>query len=400
MTALQFYRSPARFVAAKAIGGRAPGLLSGPLAPLRVLDDDDVRLPGPGWVRVAPRLSGICGSDLAMLSGKTSFYFDPLVSMPFVPGHEIVGDVVDDVPGLAPGARVVVDPVLACAARGLPACPACAEGKTERCERVVTGHVAPGLQTGYCADTGGGWSGRFVAHLSQLHAVPEAMADERAVMIEPLACAIHAALRAEVEPGASVLIVGSGTVGILTVLALRRLTEVGSVTVVAKHGAQRSMALDFGADHTVEPAGALAAVRRAARAFALTPMRGEPFLLGGVDVAFDCAGARGSLDLALRATRAGGRVVLAGMPPKGADLSPVWFRELDLRGAYASGRERFDGRDAHAFEIAAEIAGDVPLERLVSATYPLDRWRSALEHALSAGRLGGIKVAFDLRRGV
>ena len=400
MTSLQFYRSPSRYVAAKAIGGRAPGLLSGPLAPLRVIDDEERALPGPGWVRIAPRLSGICGSDVALLSGKTSLYFDPLVSTPFVPGHEIVGDLLDDAPGLTAGARVVVDPVLACAARGLPPCPACAEGKAGRCERVVLGHVAPGLQTGYCADTGGGWSNRLVAHVSQLHAVPDAIGDERAVMIEPLACAIHTALRAEVEPGASALVVGSGTVGILTVLALRRLTEVGSVTVVAKHDYQRSVALDFGADHAVEPSGALAAVRRAARAFALTPMRGDPFLLGGVDVAFDCAGTRGSLDLALRTTRAGGRVVLAGMPPSGADLSPVWFQELDLRGAYASARETIDGRSTHAFEIALEIAGDAPLERLVSATYPLERWRDALDHALSAGRLGGVKVAFDVRGGV
>src|SRR5206468_362057 len=83
--------------------------------------------------------------------------------------------------------------VLACAARGLDLCAACAEGDRNRCDRVTVGHVSPGLQTGFCTDTGGGWSGQLVAHVSQLHAVPDELPDERAVLVEPLACAVHAA---------------------------------------------------------------------------------------------------------------------------------------------------------------------------------------------------------------
>ena len=67
-----------------------------------------------------------------------------------------------------------------------------------------------------------------------------------------------------------------------------------------------------------------------------------PFLLGGVDVALECVGSRSSLDLALRTTKAGGRVVLTGIPA-GADLTPVWFRELKLVGAYTSGEEQLNG---------------------------------------------------------
>jgi threonine dehydrogenase-like Zn-dependent dehydrogenase len=76
---------------------------------------------------------------------------------------------------------------------------------------VTVGHVSPGLQTGYCADTGGGWSAMLVAHRSQLHPVPDRMTDTRAVLVEPLACAIHAALRAAPEPGANVLLAGAGS---------------------------------------------------------------------------------------------------------------------------------------------------------------------------------------------
>jgi threonine dehydrogenase-like Zn-dependent dehydrogenase len=397
--ALELFRSVPRYVAARAVGARLPGLLAGPLAPLRLVNREEPVVPGEGWARVRPRLSGICGSDLATISGRTSFYFSPLVSMPFVPGHEVVGEVLDDVDGLSAGVRVVLDPVLACAARGLDPCPSCADGHTGRCDRVTVGHVAPGLQTGYCADTGGGWGTLLVAHRSQLHAVPDAITDTRAVLVEPLACAIHAALRARPDPGASVLVVGAGTLGLLTLLALRAFTGAGTITAVAKHGRQGELATRFGATDVVDPSGAVAAVRRSSRALRLKPERGGEFLLGGVDVAIDCVGSRSSLDLALRTARAGGRVVLAGLPTAGVDLTPLWFRELDIAGAYTSGMERVNGQDRHTFDLALELAADAPLEGLVGATYGLSRWRQAIDHALDAGRLGTFKVAFDPREG-
>ena len=283
------------------------------------------------------------------------------------------------------------------AARGLALCESCSSGATSRCNRVTVGHVSPGLQTGYCADTGGGWGATFVAHRSQLHALPDQMSDLRAVLVEPLACAIHAVLRGRPEPGASVLVVGAGTVGLLTLLALREFTEVGRIVAVAKHGRQAELAVEFGATEVIRSADPVPALRRATRAYRLSPERGRPYLLGGVDVAFDCVGSRGSLDVALRSTRAGGRVVLTGMPEAGADLSPVWFRELELVGAYATGTEVTDRGVASTFDLAMDLAADAPLGDLVGAVYPLSRWREALDHALSAGRLGTVKVAFDPR---
>jgi threonine dehydrogenase-like Zn-dependent dehydrogenase len=114
-----------------------------------------------------------------------------------------------------------------------------------------------------------------------------------------------------------------------------------------------------------------------------------------VDVALECVGSKGSLDLALRTTKAGGRVVLTGIPAGGADLTPVWYRELEVVGAYTSGMERANGEARSAFDLALQLAADAPLDGLVGATYPLARWRDALDHALGAGRLGTIKVAFD-----
>ena len=124
---------------------------------------------------------GSAGRDLATLDGRSSRYFEDMVSFPFVPGHEVVG--VLDAGGtdhagreLAPGTRAVIEPVLGCAPRATSArsAPSAPQGHTGLCGNVAFGDIEPGLQTGFCADTGGGWShAGLVAHASQLHAVPD-----------------------------------------------------------------------------------------------------------------------------------------------------------------------------------------------------------------------------------
>jgi threonine dehydrogenase-like Zn-dependent dehydrogenase len=395
--ALEFYRSGPKYLGSRVVGQRAPGLLSGGLAPLRLVNRPDPAPPREGWARVRPRLAGICGSDLATIAGRSSFYFSPLVSLPFVPGHEVVGDLLDDCGDLPAGRRVVLSSVLGCAARGEdPPCEHCAAGDVGRCDRVTVGHLKAGVQTGYCADTGGGWSRMLLAHRSQLWAVPDGISDEVAVLIEPLACAIHAVFRARVPAGGAVHVVGAGTVGILTLIALKAFTKADLVIVAAKHRRQRAAAAMAGADEVVRPEHAVKAVRRAHHAVKLVPERGTEFLLGGVDVALECTGSGSALDLALRTTKAGGRVVLSGIPERGADLTPVWFRELELVGSYTSGVEDLgDGVRRPTFELAIELATNLPiLEQLVGTTYPLERWRDAIDHAMGAGRLGTFKVAF------
>ncbi len=405
ISAVQLYRSVPRYVAARTLSSALPRPLR-PLssalnstataaAPLRLHEGIPPVLPaGEGWARVRPRLSGICGSDLATVTGRSSFYFASLISLPFTPGHEVVGELIDACTGgqdgggeLPAGTRVVIAPVLGCDARGLPRCESCAAGARSRCERITSGHLAPGLQTGYCADTGGGWSGQLVAHRSQLFAVPDELPDERAVLIEPLACAIHAVRRAAVEPGERVLVVGAGAIGLLTLLALRAFTSAGEILVAAKHPKQRALAAAYGATQVIAPTDLVGGVRRATRALRLDPEHGSPYLLGGVDVTLECSGS--GLDAALRVTRAGGRVILSGLPTSSPDLTALWFRELSLTGAYAA--------DPVDMTAALELAAASPaLDALVGGRYPLERWRDALDHALSAGRLGAGRVVFEL----
>ncbi len=175
-----------------------------------------------------------------------------------------------------------------------------------------------------------------------------------------------------------------------------RYAQPGRVIVAAKHTAQRAAATMAGADEVVRPEHALKAVRRAGHAVKLTPERGQEFLLGGADVAIECTGSKRALDLALRTTKAGGRVVVSGIPGAGrrpharcgsasssssAPTPPAWKRRR---------------RAAGTFDLALELASQIGpmLAAMVGATYPLARWREAIDHAMSAGRLGTFKVAF------
>jgi threonine dehydrogenase-like Zn-dependent dehydrogenase len=383
--ALQFTRSVPRFAAARVAATMRPGGGAG-VGPLALIDTPDPRPPGPGWVPVRPLLSGICGSDLATVAGRSSRYFEPIVSFPFVPGHEVVGATED-------GRRVVLEPVLGCAARGIdPPCAACRDGERGRCQHLAHGHLKPGLQTGYCADTGGGWSTALVAHESQLHLVPEALPDEAAVMVEPAACALHGVLRSAVPEGSVVVVLGAGTLGLCAVAALRHFALPGTVVVAAKHPTQQSEASRLGADVAVAPAEVARAVRRTVR----TLVVGER-LTGGADVVIDCVGNGASLTQAFGLVRPGGRVTLVGMPGvERVDLAPLWQREIELVGAYAYGTETHPrtGSRVGTFSLAFELVEAAGLDQLVSARYPLERYREAIEHAASAGRRGATKIVF------
>ncbi|MGC8463917.1 MAG: zinc-dependent alcohol dehydrogenase [Acidimicrobiales bacterium] len=419
MKALVYERNVPRVAAARLVSMVASGR-GAHVGPLRLLDVDTPDLPADDWYRLRPTLSGICGSDLATVDGRSSRYFEDVVSFPFVPGHEVVGILTDggvDSAGnrLAPGSRAVIEPVLGCRPRHVrPPCPSCASGNTERCGHLTDGLLAPGLQTGFCADTGGGWStAGLVAHSSQLHAVPDSLDDEAAVVVEPTACAVHAALAASVPSGATVVVLGAGTLGLATVAALTYLvrpTTPHTVLVGAKHRVQQQLAERFGADVVVPPNQLARSVRRATGSLALGGR-----LTDGADVVFDCVGSADSLTTSLGLARPGGTVVLVGMPGRVAvDLAVLWHRELRLVGAYAYGTEPGwappgGNGSAHdvppepevpsprTFDLALSLVSAADLGTLVSAAYPLERYEEALAHAGSAGRRGAVKIVFDLR---
>jgi len=404
MKALEFRKSIPRYALLRLLGSRCPRGMVARIAPLSLREVPPPRLPTPQWVRVRPTLAGICGSDLATFCAKGSPYLAPITSMPFVPGHEVVGTVTElgaQARRFAVGDRVVLQPALGCTVRGIePQCAACAAGQDALCCNVMRGDISSGIQTGYCRDTGGGFSEGFVAHQSQLYRVPDSLPDRAAVLIEPFACALHAALRARPADADTVLVIGCGAIGLLTVAALRATGCKARILAVAKYDHQRAFASGFGVDVLLPAGGPIGQRYRhwadAIGAEVLDPELGKPAVIGGADVTFDCVASSASIDDAIRFTRSGGRLVLVGMPgiPRGIDWTPLWYKELNLHAAYAYGREQVTGKSVQTFDMAIELlpVWSARLIQLVGDPYELANYRAAIAAALDTGRTGIAKT--------
>jgi threonine dehydrogenase-like Zn-dependent dehydrogenase len=401
LLALRYTKSIPRYLFMRVGAKRIKGLETSRLSPLKLEEVLEPELPTPDWVRVKPLLSGICGSDLGTLSSESSPYFSALTSLPFVMGHEILGEVVEDKSGFMAGERVVVEPMLSCEVRGIdPSCSYCASGRYALCVNVAKGDISPGLITGFCGDTGGGWSeGTLVAHPLQLHRVPQDVPDEAAVAIEPLACAVHTALKASPEPDETVLVIGAGNVGLFVVAALKELTRAGRLICVAKHERQEKEALRLGADEIVHPKELYEKLPPLLGGERYNPELGKPVVMGGADKVFECVGAAGTIEDATRLVRPGGEVAFVGMPPARSclDLTALWHKEAKLAGTYAYGFEEYQGERVKSFELAMRLAKEIKLHSLVGPRFKLREYREAIAAARSSGRNGHIKVVFDLR---
>ena len=399
LQALVYRKSVPRYLLMRAGSKRIKSLETSRFSPLQLEDAQDPELPTPEWVRVKPLLSGICGSDLGTLSSENSPYFSPITSPPFVLGHEVVGEVVEVNSGFHAGERVVIEPALGCAVRGIePPCPYCASGRHALCLNVAKGDISPGIQTGFCRDTGGGWSRRtLVAHPSQLHRVPDIVPDEAAVAIEPLACAVHAALGS--APGDTNLVIGAGSVGLFTVAALRHLTNAVRIICIAKHARQREEALRLGANEVVAPGETYTKLPKMLGTEAYKPELGKPVVMGGADRVYECVGAPATMEDAVRLTKPGGEATLVGMPAakSSLDLTALWYKEVGLTGSYAYGAEAHEEEKTTSFALALRLAPEIELERMVGPRFPLGEYREAIAAARAAGREGNIKVVFDHR---
>ena len=223
------------------------------------------------------------------------------------------------------------------------------------------------------------------------------MPDEAAVAIEPLACAVHAALRA--DPDETALVIGAGSVGLFVVAALRQLTRARRITCVAKHERQRKEALRLGADAVVHPKETYTTLPAVLGTEAYEPEIGKPVVMGGADRVFECVGSAGTMEDAVRLARPGGEVTLVGMPSARncLDLTALWLKEVNLAGSYGYGVEDYEGEKIRSFELALRITPEVRLETMVGPRFALRRYREAIAAARSSGRNGHVKVVFDLR---
>lgn len=370
-----------------------------PSFPARLVAHDDPPLPGPHWARLAVTGGGICGSDLHIFKPTTG---PPTAlyaygTLPIELGHEIAATVAETGPecSLDAGARVAVDPVLGCAARGIdPPCDRCRAGAASLCRHIGSRALTDGMGVGFTHGLGAGWGDLLVAHDSQLHALPETVARRAETLPEPLSIAVHGLLR--VPPGdGPVLVIGAGIIGLLTTCALRALFPAYPVVVVAKHPHQADAASACGASTVLELSddlyGPLAEL-------AGTEVKGsgdDAMLAGGFPYVVDAVGSELAVGQAFRSVDSRGTVLLLGASGVSTvDLSPLWFKEAAVTGSFCHAHDREpSGRAVHSFERAVEIlaSGRLPAAALVTHEFPLDQWREALDVAL-AREAGAIKV--------
>lgn len=412
MKAVSFHVSVPRYLLARALGGMTSSVTFGRLSGLKYGDWPAPGLPGEEWARLRVLQCGICGTDLSNLTFSVSPALEPFSSFPAVPGHEVlarveeVGGKVEDV---APGDRVVVDPLIGCRVREQPRgdfCSSCRDGLPATCGesgesgplRVEEEPLAPGMIVGYHRDLPGGWGEEMVAHRSQLHRVPDDLGDRAAVLTEPLSISVHAVLRAPPESGGPVLVIGSGPMAMTTIWALRATGYEGLLVAQAKRKKEKELARLMGADEVVSPGDeARQALVDETGAMAYQPLVGpEVYAGGGFPSVYDCVGSRGSFEQALGWTAPRGRIVMLGCAARTSklDLTFLWARELDVRGVYGYGTEVWEGEDRHTFQLTLELlqTTPAPVDRLVTHVFPLSQLSDALNAAANRKKSEAMKV--------
>ena len=262
MRALVYDIKPAGWLACKLMGPLWKGCVLSGLGGLSLRDVPVPPLPGDDWVRLRTLLGGICGTDLAIIAQKQppDSILQAFSSMPIMLGHENVAVVADVGPAVDRswlGRRVCVEPTLACVQRGIePVCNCCRQGAFGACENfgdTGTGRyrLPPGTSIGYNSRTGGSYGEYFVAHQSQLVPLPDTLTDEEAILTDPLACSLHAVLRADLSAASRVLVYGGGIVGLGCVAGLRAVGFGGTIDIAARYDFQAQAARRMGATEVV-----------------------------------------------------------------------------------------------------------------------------------------------------
>jgi L-iditol 2-dehydrogenase len=409
MPALVYSVRPAQWTLCKVAGWLRPSVFWSRLSGLRYTQVPVPPLPTPHWVRLRTILGGICGTDLAgiMQRHHPASILQVFSSFPAVLGHEnvaVIDEVGASVTGWRPGDRVVVEPSLSCVPRGIePVCPSCAAGRFTLCENFRTGPLPVGSMIGWNNFTGGSWSPHFVAHESQLHRVPEAISDEEAVLTDPIAGALHAALRCTPADNQTVLIVGGGLLGAGVAASIRALGSRCRLIALVRHCHQEKMLRRFGADECIltgrqdNQAARYAKVAQHIGGRVAPSRFGHQVFIGGFDVVFDCVGSGASLTDCLKFARSGGKVVEVGTSSiTMVDTAPIWFNEIDVVGASGRATEDYQGRRLHTYELLWELIAQkkIDLRGLLTHQFRPEQYREAFATLTSRARTGAIKVAF------
>ena len=291
--------------------------------------------PGPDEVLLRVRACGVCGSDL-------HFYRGELPAIPTIsPGHEFAGEVAevgDSVQGIAPGQRVLAEPLRTCRE-----CSYCRTGSYEICsKRVLLGTFAPGALAEY-----------VTVPAYTLYPMTDSLDYELAALVEPLAVTVHGLHLVDLSSGERVVVLGSGSIGVLATLAACAL---GAAEVIAtyRHEHQARAVLAAGASRAVPEGEA-------------TGLANEK-----PDVVVEAVGGHAdTLNQAVSLVRPGGRVSVLGLFTKPVQVNAlaVMLNEVRAVGAMTYCRPNQDSD----FDTALRIIEADPkrARRVISHRFPL-----------------------------
>lgn len=336
-----------------------------------VVEDLEVRDPGPGEVGVRIAAAGLCHSDLSVVDGTIPF------PVPVVLGHEGAGVVESVGPGVVhvvPGDHVALSTLAGCGA-----CADCDRGRPTMCRRAIGHPERPFTRGGeplYQFAANSAFAERTLVKAVQAVKIPkEVPLTSAALMGCGVVTGVGAVLnRARVERGDSVLVIGAGGIG-LNVLQGARLAGAGTLVAVDANPAKEAAARQFGATHFVD-----------ASATDDVPAAVREILPTGVDHAFECVGSTALIRQAVDLLDRHGQAVLLGMTAPKAEASflpAAMFLDKSILGCrYGSSRPQRD----MALYAELYLKGELLLDELVSATYPVADFRRAADD-LHAGKV-------------
>ncbi|HKI47715.1 MAG TPA: alcohol dehydrogenase catalytic domain-containing protein [Desulfobacteria bacterium] len=302
---------------------------------LRFRENIPVPDPPKGWARIRVLLAGICGTDKEILKGYQRFKG--------VLGHEFVGIVEQCDDDAWVGRRVVGEINVSC-------------GKCRWCKSDLPGHCARrkvlginglnGCMAEYC-----------ILPTSNLYRVPAVLSHEQAVLIEPLSAACRVPEQLQLAGTERVVVLGDGPLGILCAWVLR--TVVSSVTLVGHHPQKLGVAKWHGTE----------------------VVQGTHESLCGADIVLEATGSADGLREAIEVCRPEGTIVLKSTisMDEPMNLSPLVVNEQTLLGSRC-------GNFESAFQLLSRYP-DLPLPKLLTASYPIEHAKNAFDNALTADAL-------------
>jgi len=327
--------------------------------------------PVPFEVLCRVRAIAICGSDPEILRGDLAGIWPP--DYPFIPGHEWAGEVVsigEGVINFKPGDRVAGEPH-----KGCGYCRNCLEGRYNLCENY--GHPETGHRH-YGFLSPGAYAQYNVHSVKSMTKMPDNISYIEGSMVDTAAVALHGLELTGITPGGTVVIIGPGPIGLIS-MRLARSMGAAQVIMVGRRS-RLAAAGKLGADILIDfekedPVKAVKSIRNDLK----------------IDEVFECSGAKGTFNQAVRMVKKGGRIALIGVPPdyvvEELPFKYIVHNEIAIFGSRADPNS--------SWNIVQMVAsGQIVLKDLVTHTFPLEEFEIALDTFVNR-RDDAIKVVVE-----